>query len=272
VIWIEAVLGLLMAVSLYNIGRTLLRLRTTGNRKQWIDMQAESIRRELSERTQEAGATERREKAYQRLWLTLSPALAERQPPKRLNPLVKEHVELAMHVVGDYDTTLQNPGEFADSLYRPSSDLPYPTDAIRQSCEMLIGLADGTYPSLHHDRDTLAAEREVLGSALFFLDYFLDVDASNIPRERIQNLAVANKKYRTKLEARPHPMPGDVVVGGIEENSCVSQVIGVDSDGQWLVSGATGVPLQIVYNQRSQQWNQVRILTPAVNPKLRLST
>lgn len=107
--------------------------------------QRESIRRVLAADDLAAPLEheERQQLAYWRLWRLIRPAETGAIPPETLDPSVSEHVDLALTVVGDYDAAREEPGEFADCLYRPVSELPYPQAAIRRCCEFLIRIADG---------------------------------------------------------------------------------------------------------------------------------
>src|SRR5687767_14768926 len=153
-------------------------------------LQGDSIERQLANRSLEAvERDERQELAYWQLWRMIRPADTGAIPPKTLDPLVPAHVTLALTVVGDYDAAREEPGAFADCLYRPVSDLPYPPAVIRRCCEFLIRVADSDTASCGQNHDLLAREREALGLALFSLDYFLNLPASDIPREKLENLA-----------------------------------------------------------------------------------
>src|SRR4029078_824820 len=138
---------------------------------------------------------------------------------------------LALSVVGDYDAAREEPGAFSDCLYRPVSDLPYPQGAIRRCCEFLIGIADGNPASFNGDHSQLVNERDALGVALFSLDYFLDLPASQIPRKKQENIAMEHQFIR-RVRQPVKPSRGVLVrrSGSLVKES-VSEVIGVnDSD------------------------------------------
>src|SRR5688572_17502303 len=134
--------------------RTIAALQGAGIQRHLADRSAAAVERD-----------ERQELAYWRLWRLIRPVDAGAIPPKSLDPSVPEHVTLALTVVGDYDAAREEPGAFADCLYRPVSELPYPPAAIRRCCEFLIGIADAETGVSGHDHDLLAQEREALGLA-----------------------------------------------------------------------------------------------------------
>ena len=145
-------------------------------------MKSEAIRRELANRSaEEHEHEERQQRAYWQLWRSIQSVPGETIPPEILDQSVPDHISLALSVVGDYDAAREEPGAFSDCLYRPVSDLPYPQGAIRRCCEFLIGIADGNPASFNGDHSQLVNERDALGVALFSLDYFLDLPASQIP-------------------------------------------------------------------------------------------
>ncbi|MDP9178711.1 MAG: hypothetical protein M3O61_13595 [Gemmatimonadota bacterium] len=228
-------------------------------------LQGEGIQRELANRSAAAVEhDERQELAYWQLWRLIRPADTGAIPPKVLDPSVPEHVTLALTVVGDYDAAREEPGAFADCLYRPVSELPYPPAAIRRCCEFLIGIADTETGSSAPDHDLLAREREALGLALFSLDYFLDLAASEIPRQKLENLAYGRREQPAQANSPLKPVAGDVVVrNGSGATEYVSEVIGVGDNDEWMVGTASGASMRVVLNGEGSQWDEVQVIAPA---------
>jgi hypothetical protein len=208
---------------------------------------------------------ERQQLDYWRLWRLIRPGHALGIPPALLDPSVPEHVTLALTVVGDYDAAREQPGAFGACLYRPVSQLPYPSGSIRRCCEFLIGIADGEPGSSAGDRELLAPERDALGVALFSLDYFLDVPASEIPREKLENLAYGHAKQNlTASMPAAKPSAGEVVIRhGSGDTDYVSEVIGVGDNEEWIVLTSSGSSMQVVRSAESGKWDEVNVIAPA---------
>lgn len=228
-------------------------------------LQGDSIERALANRSAEAvERDERQELAYWQLWRMIRPADTGAIPPKILDPLVPAHVTLALTVVGDYDAAREEPGAFSDCLYRPMSDLPYRPADIRRCCEFLIGIADAATGSSYPDHELLAKEREALGLALFSLDYFVDRPASEIPRQKLENLGYGRRGSGAQTESPLKPGAGDVVVrqgSGLTEY--VSEVIGVGDNDEWMVLTTHGSSMRVVRNAELNQWDEVQVVAPA---------
>lgn len=227
-------------------------------------LKIETIRRQLADASAAARADEeRRQHAYWQLWRSIRPSAGQVIPPTVLDPSVPEHVTLALIVVGDYDAAREDPGAYADCLYRPVSDLPYPRNAIRRCCEFLIGIADGDPASFDGDHEQLAKERDALGLALFSLDYFLDLPASEVPRKKLENLALEHT-YVARSRQTVKPRPGDVVIrtgSGLTES--VSEVIGVGDNDQWMIFTSSGASMQVVPSAEPGKWDEVHVVAPA---------
>jgi hypothetical protein len=235
-------------------------------------MKSEGIRRELANRAAAAHEHEERQQlAYWQLWRSIRPSAGEAIPPETLDQSVPDHVTLALSVVGDYDDARVQPGAFSDCLYRPVSDLPYPQSAIRRCCEFLIGIADSDPASFDGDHEQLVNERDALGLALFSLDYFLDVPASEIPRKKLENLALEHR-YVPRSRQPAKPAPGDVVIRhGSDVTDSVSEVIGVDDNNEWMVVTSSGASMQVVRNVVSGKWDEVKVIAPAAASWLTLT-
>jgi hypothetical protein len=235
-------------------------------------MKSEGIRRELANRpVLKHEHEERQQLAYWQLWRSIQSVAGETIPPEVLDQSVPDHIALALSVVGDYDAAREEPGAFSDCLYRPVSDLPYPQGAIRRCCDFLIGIADGDAASFNGDHDQLVKERDALGVALFSLDYFLDVPASEIPQERLENLLL-EYHYVGKSRQMAKPGPGDVVIrsGSLAEES-VSEVIGVGDNDEWMVLTSSGASMQVVRGTEPGKWNELKVIAPAQAPWLTLT-
>jgi hypothetical protein len=226
-------------------------------------MKSEGIRRELANRSAaEHEHEERQQLAYWQLWRSIQSHAGETIPPEVLDRSVPDHISLAFSVVGDYDAAREQPGEFSDCLYRPVSDLPYPQAAIRRCCEFLIGIADGDAASFNGDHEQLVSERDALGVALFSLDYFLDMPASQVPRKRLENLALEHQYVPRSRPAKPNP--GDVVTrSGSLVTESVSEVIGLGDDDEWMVLTMSGASMQVVRGAEPGKWNEVKVIAPA---------
>jgi len=227
-------------------------------------MKSEAIRRELANRSaEEHEHEERQQRAYWQLWRSIQSVPGETIPPEVLDRSVPDHISLALSVVGDYDAAREEPGAFSDCLYRPVSDLPYPQGAIRRCCEFLIGIADGNPASFNGDHSQLVNERDALGVALFSLDYFLDLPASQIPRKKLENIAMENQ-FITRLRQPVKPSPGDLVRRSeslVKES--VSEVIGVSDSDEWMVLTTSGASMQVVRGSEPGYWNEVKVIAPA---------
>lgn len=291
--WFAAVLEDLYA-SVWAVRRTMkpgVRYPTRKERRNIDTMRREGIRRELENHSAAPLEHEERQQlAYWRLWRSIQPAAGEGIPPKILDPSVSEHVTLALSVVGDYDAAREDPGAFADCLYRPVSDLPYPQAAIRRCCEFLISIADadpvaGADPdagidpvadpdpdSLEVTHELLANEREALGLALFSLDYFLDSPANEIPRRKLDNLAYVRHKYPAGLTPLAKPRPGDMVIrSGSGMTEYVNQIIGVCDNDEWMVLTNSGASMQVKRSAELGKWDELKVIAPAAAAWLTLT-
>jgi hypothetical protein len=236
-------------------------------------MHGEGIRRELANRSAASLEYEERQQlAYWGLWRLIRPADSASIPPDSLDMSVPEHVTLALTVVGDYDAAREEPGEFADCLYRPVSDLPYPQAAIRRCCELLISIADTDAGSSDKDHDLLATEREALGLALFSLDYFLDLPASEIPRRKLENLAYVKDQYLARSMPPVKPGAGDTILRtGSGMTDYVDQVIGLGDNDEWMVLTNSGDSMQVVRSSEPGKWDEVKVVAPAAASWLTLT-
>lgn len=227
-------------------------------------MKSEGIRRELASRSAaEHEHEERQQLAYWQLWRSIQSVAGETIPPEVLDQSVPDHISLALSVVGDFDAAREEPGAFSDCLYRPVSDLPYPQSAIRRCCEFLIGVADGDPATFNGDHDQLVNERDALGVALFSLDYFLDLPASQIPRKSQENLALEHQAV-AKARQLSKPSPGDVVLrSGSLVTESVTEVIGVSDNDEWMVLTSSGSSMQVVRGTQLGRWDEVKVIAPA---------
>lgn len=227
-------------------------------------MKSEGIRRELANRSAaEHEHEERQQLAYWQLWRSIQSVAGETIPPEVLDQSIPDHISLALSVVGDFDAAREEPGAFSDCLYRPVSDLPYPPGAIRRCCEFLIGIADGDSDSFNGDHDQLVQERDALGVALFSLDYFLDLPASEIPRKKLENIAFEHQ-FVSRLRQPVKPNPGDLVTrSGSLVTESVSEVIGVSDNDEWMVLTSSGASMQVVRSSQPGKWDEVKVIAPA---------
>jgi hypothetical protein len=226
-------------------------------------MHRDSIRRELANRSVAAQVHEdRQEQAYWQLWrLVRSPGTGA-IPPQILDASFPDHVTLALSVVADFDEAREEPGSFAECLYRPVASLPYSPAVIRKCCEFLIGIADSPATSFTGDRDLLIRERDALGLALFSLDYFLDLPESEIPRRKLESMGYVKEQYLAGSSAPPKPVAGDIVVrGSLHLTDHVEQLIGVSENDEWMVLTKSGSSMQIV-RAGPGKWNEVRAIVP----------
>jgi hypothetical protein len=232
-----------------------------------------SIRRELENRSAAAVEHDERQRlAYWRLWRLIRPAESIAIPPEVLDPSIPEHVTLALSVVGDYDAAREEPGAFAECLYRPVSDLPYPQAAIRRCCEFLISIADAETESSDDNQALLARERDALGLALFSLDYFLDLPVDEIPRRKLENLEYVKHQYLAGSTSPAKPRQGDAVMrSGSGQTDYVDQVIGVSENDEWMVLTTTGASVQVVRNAQSARWDELKVVVPAAASWLNLT-
>lgn len=226
-------------------------------------MHRDSIRRELANRSAAAQVhEERQEQAYWQLWRLVRSAHVGAIPPQILDASIPDHVTLALSVVADFDEAREEPGSFAESLYRPVSSLPYSPGVIRKCCEFLIGIADSPATSFGGDRDLLVKERDALGLALFSLDYYLDLPASEIPRRKLENVGYVKQQYLAGSTAPPQPVVGDVVVrNSLHLTDHVDQIIGVSETDEWMVLTRSGSSMQIV-RAGPGKWNEVQTIAP----------
>lgn len=261
-----------MLPGLRDVTRSGPRYPTERERRIVTALQREGIRREIANRTVAALEHEERQtQAYWSLWRLIRPADSIAIPPEHLDPTIPEHVSLALSVVGDYDAAREQAGAFADCLYRPVSDLPYPPAVIRRCCEFLISIADADTSSSDDKRDLLANERDALGLALFSLDYFLNLPAKEIPRHKLENMEYVKQQYlagstaavKPRLGDAVKPRQGDIVVrSGSGAVEYVDQVIGVDEKDEWMVVTSSGTPVQVVRGAEGK-WDEVQSVAPA---------
>ncbi len=206
---------------------------------------------------------ERQEQAYWQLWRLVRSAGTGAIPPQILDASIPDHVTLALSVVADFDQAREEPGSFAECLYRPVSALPHSPAVIRTCCEFLIGIADSPATSFTGDRELLVRERDALGLALFSLDYFLDLPESEIPRRKLENMGYVKQQYLAGSAAPPKPVEGDVVVrNGLRLTDHVDQVIGVSENEEWMVLTKSGSSMQIVRGAEAGKWNEVQSIAP----------
>lgn len=242
------------------------RYLSIGERRQLSAMHRDSIRRELSSRSSSARDCEERQRLrYIKLWTSGIPVERDATPPpESFDPNVPEHVSFALAVVGEYDEARESSGAFVDCLYRPVSDLPYPQAEIRRCCEFLIAIADRDAATFGGDREFLVRERDALGIALFSLDHFLDLPASEIPRQKRQNLAFEKHRYVDRANRPATPRPGDVVLmGGSGFGQSIAQVVGVCDNNEWMVVTESRLSVQVTPGADSGTWDQVKVIAPA---------
>ena len=242
------------------------RYLSIGERRRLSVMHGDSIRRELSSRSSSSREHEERQRLrYVNLWTSGMPVeRGATLPPDSFDSNVPEHVRFALTVVGEYDEARESSAAFVDCLYRPVSDLPYPQVEIRRCCEFLIAIADGDSASFGADHELLVRERDALGIALFSLDHFLDLPASEIPRQKMQNLAFVKHRYVDRANPHATPKPGDVVlIGGPGSGQSIAQVIGVCDTSDWMVITESGLSVQVAAGTESGTWNQVKVIAPA---------
>jgi len=249
------------------------RFLTEEDRRNLYSMQTNSVRRELEKRGEEVRQDEDRQGVrYRMRWQSLGPASGGDRPPRELDPAIAEHVTFALTIVGDYDAAREQAGAFEEALYRPVSDLPYPREAIRKCCEFLIRIADGQLASPHRDRTFIAEERDALGVALFSLDYFIEMPAGEIPRDKQENLAFVKRRYVPGTQPPPKPRAGDRIQTRVPgETDKIEQVIGLGQDDRWMVYASSGAPLQIVHNSEMNMWEEVDEIAPATASWLKLT-
>jgi hypothetical protein len=251
-----------------HVGEMLRRAMASGpsasERRIVAKMHRDSIRRELANRSAAAQVhEERQEQAYWQLWRLVRSAGTGAIPPQILDASIPDHVTLALSVVADFDDAREQPGSFAESVYRPVSSLPYSPPIIRKCCEFLIGIADSPPTSFSGDRDLLIKERDALGLALFSLDYFLELPESEIPRRKLENAEYVRQQYLAGSTAPAKPVEGDIVVrsrDGLTDH--VDQIVGVSENDEWMVLTKSGSAMQIVCGAVPGQWNEVQTVAP----------
>jgi len=250
-----------------------VRLPSEKERRVLATLRSQSIRRELANRSAPPLEHEERQQlAYWRLWRSIRHAAGEAFPPEQLNPSVWEHVSLALSVVGDYNIAREEPGPYVDCLYRPVSDLPYPQSAIRRCCEFLIEISDAHPASIDDDRELLAIKRDVLGVALFSLDYFLDASADELPREKGDNLAYVQRRKLAAPAPQSKPGAGDLIITRTPGVTVlVNEVIGVGENDEWMVLTKSGASMQVRRSAASGSWEEVSVVAPAAASWLTLT-
>lgn len=247
-----------------------IRELSDAERQEVVEIKWEGIRRALASRTPvkpiaPMELVDPRVLAYERLWRTTRGAAAGLNPPEILDPLAPEHVTFALAVVGDYDAAREEAGEFAECLYRPASDLPYPPEGIRRCCELLIRIADAEREEFA-DRELLVQEREALGLALFSLDYFLDMPAAEIPRQKLSDGGLRGH-YESQKASETKPQNGDLIIrGNGAYTDQVAEVIGVNEKNEWMVVGQSGSSMQVARTREAGTWEEVNeIIAAAVS-------
>jgi hypothetical protein len=166
-----------------------------------------------------------------------------------------------LSVVADFDEAREEP---AESLYRPLSALPYSPAVIRRCCEFLIRIADSPESGVAGDHEMLVRERDALGLALFSLDFFLDLPASEIPRHKLENAEYVKQQYLAGSTPPPKPTEGDVIYKtGLRLKDYVDQVIGVSENDEWMVLTKSGLSMQIVRGTEAGKWEEVKSVAPA---------
>ena len=239
------------------------RILPASERHLLATLQRDGIRRELANRAAASRAHEERQRhAINRLWRTVRSQDDEPIPPAVLRASSPSHVDLALTVVGDFDAAREEPGPFAECLYRPAADLPYPEDDIRRCCEFLIGIADGPPASFAGNHELLAKERDALGIALFSLDYFLDLPAAEIPRQKMENLAFARRHQGAWATPLARPRPGNRIVGGSKGPDYVAQVLGIAEHEEWMVLTESGVAVRVRSGPGLKVWTEVQEVAP----------
>ena len=181
---------------------------------------------------------------------------------------------LALSVVGDYNIAREEPGPYVDLSYRPVSDLPYPQSAIRRCCDSRdpdFRRASGD----HRRRSGAARDRskwDVLGVALFSLDYFLDAPADELPREKAETWRTSIggsslRRRRSRSQARVKSLSPEHGVSPY----LVSEVIGVGEKDQLDGVTKSGASMQVRRNAESGNWEEVSVVAPAAASWLTLT-
>lgn len=235
---------------------------SAGERRVLADLQRDGIRRELANRAAAAHAHEERQRhAFDRLWRTVRSADDDLTPPPVLRASSSADFALALTVVGEFDAAREEPGPFAECLYRPVADLPYPEHDIRRCCEFLIGIADSPPDSFAGNYELLAKERDALGVALFSLDYFLDLPESEIPRKKMQNLAFARRHDGAGPPPVAKPRAGERIVRESGAADHVVQVLGLAGDDEWMVLADSGIATRVRNGPTLKEWTEVQEVT-----------
>lgn len=126
--------------------------------------------------------------------------------------------------------------------------------------------------SLEGDHELFAKERDALGLALFSLDYFLILPASEIPRQKLENLEYGKHQYLTGFVPPVKPRPGDMVIrSGSSVTDYVNQLIGVCDNDEWMVLTSSGVSMQIARNVELGKWDELKVIAPAAASWLTLT-
>src|SRR5687768_15741942 len=248
------------------------RQLSASERRVLADLQRDGIRRELVNRAAAAHAHEERQRhAFNRLWRTVRCDGDDLTPPAVLRASSPSDVDLALMVVGDFDAAREAPGPFAECLYRPVADLPYPEQEIRRCCEFLIGIADSPPASFAGDYELLANERDALGIALFSLDYFLDLPEAEIPRKKMQNLAFARRHDGAAPPPVAKPRRGERIFRRSSPPENVEQVLGLAENEEWMVLASSGVAIRVRNGPTLKEWSEVREVTPVAADWLQLT-
>ena len=227
-------------------------------------MHSDGIRRELANRAAAAQAhEERQEQAYWELWRLIRSPRSGPIPPQILDPLNEDHVSLALSIVADFDEARERADAFAEYLYRPVSSLPYSPAVIRRCCEFLIQIADSPPPSFNGDSALLVRERDALGLALFSLDFFLDLPASEIPKQKLENAKYLKEQYLAGSAPPPKPAEGDMIYKTGRLKDYVDVVMGVSENDEWMVVTKSGSSMQIVRSGEAGKWNEVAAAAPS---------
>lgn len=239
------------------------RILSASERQVLATLQRDGIKRELANRAAASRAHEEKQRhAFNRLWRTVRSPADDLTPPAVLRPSSPSDVDLALTVVGDFDAAREEPGPFAECLYRPAADLPYPEQEIRRCCEFLIDIADSPPASFAGNHELLAKERDALGIALFSLDYFLDLPAAEIPRQKMQNLAFARRHNGAWFAPLAKPRRGERIVNSSKGTDYVEQVLGLADNEEWMVLTESGAAVRVRSGPTSKEWIEVQEVAP----------
>lgn len=103
------------------------------------------------------------------------------------------HVLLIDEIRSACGTEMESPGAYAECLYRPASQLPYPKPVIRMAIQALLDFASGQRESSILDESIRNAKSvDTFESVLHFLDNYLEIPPSELPTETEKNLRVGS--------------------------------------------------------------------------------